>query len=445
MNNKKYLDTLMEILKIKSISTQNEHLPDMKRAREFLVKIFSEMGFKTKILKGKRHDLVFAQRMENPKFPTILIYGHYDVQPPEPLEEWKTEPFVPTIKAGILFARGATDNKGQFMVHVNAVKQIKGLNFKFLIEGEEEIGSISIESITRKYGKKLLKSDYIIVSDSEMLAGGTPCIDIGLRGLTYTEIFLETAKHDMHSGQFGGLVENPANALSNIISRLKDSNGKVLIPRFYDSVILSTKGELKDFNSIKVTPEQLAKEGSFFKIGKGENNFNLNERRWTRPTLDVNGLTSGYQGEGSKTIIPAKASAKISMRLVPNQNPEKIYNLFVKYVRTLIPKTLKAKFIMHAGALPYKSPATDPVFALMKTCLKKVLKKEAVFTGVGGSIGFVPIMANALKVPCVMVGWGLPDENLHAPNEHFSLDNFYKGIEVMKEFYATLPKLKKQL
>lgn len=445
MKKNQFIDPLLHILAIKSISTQDEYLPQMEEAQHWLVDQLQSMGFKTQLLKGKRHAAVFAEREENPKLPTVLIYGHYDVQPPDPLNEWLTDPFVPIIKKGKVFARGATDDKGQIMIHLMAVKNLleKGkdklpINFKFIIEGEEEIGSISVESLAKRYSKNLFKADYLLVSDSEMVGPGRPSIDISLRGIAYVEVFVEAAKQDLHSGQFGGVAENPAVVLARIITELKDKNNKVNIPNFYADVLPPSKEELKDYNALKTTNSKIKKEGGMLSIGGGEEKYSLNERRWSRPTLDVNGIVSGYVGEGSKTIIPARASAKISMRLVPNQNPKLVYAEFEKFVKKISPKTVKVRVISHSDALPYKAPTTDPVFGLVKKSLKKAFGRSAVFQGVGGSIGFVPVVAGALKIPCIMLGFGLPDENLHSPNEHFSIDNYLKGIEAMSDFYQRL-------
>lgn len=441
-------DRLLHFLRIKSISTQDEYLSDMEQARHFLVDLFSDLGFQTKALEGKRHDAIFTQRITDPKLPTVLIYGHYDVQPPDPLDQWKTDPFEPKILNGKIYARGATDNKGQLMVHIMAVKSLiekHGLalpvNFKFFIEGEEEIGSISIASIVAKH-KKDLACDYILVSDSEMPKPKHPAIDISLRGLVYTEVIIRAAQQDLHSGQFGGVAENPANVLAYIIAALKDKSGRITIPKFYDQVLPPTKKELQDYKALTISKKELSQEGKMFGVGGGEEWYSVNERRWARPTLDVNGIISGYTGQGSKTIIPAQASAKISMRLVPNQDPYKIYADFVKYVKKLAPRTTRVEVVKHADALPYKAPTDSHVFDLIKKSLRKAFGQPAVFSGVGGSIGFVPIVAKALKVPCLMVGFGLPDENLHSPNEHFLLDNYGRGIKAMVDFYQKLPTLK---
>jgi acetylornithine deacetylase/succinyl-diaminopimelate desuccinylase-like protein len=439
-----YLDYLKHFLQIQSISTQTSYAKDMQEARHFLLDTFKDMGFATRILKAKKHDAVFAQKIVDPKLPTVLIYGHYDVQPPDPIDDWDHFPFEPKVVKNAIFARGATDNKGQIMVHIMAVKTLLEedkklpINFKFIIEGEEEIGSISVSEIARKYAKDLLKCDYIMVSDSEMLSKSQPAIDISLRGLVYTEIRIDTSKHDLHSGQFGGVAANPAQILSEIIAKLKDSEGRIKIPKFYDHVLPPTKEELKDYSLAKITNDQLKKEGGLYALGGGEDWYSLNERRWSRPTLDVNGMVSGYIEEGSKTIIPASASAKISMRLVPNQDPKLIFEQFAKYVKSLTPKGVKITIKNYADALPYKSPTTDPVFAKVKLAMKKSFGKTPIFQGVGGSIGFIPVLANALQVPSIMIGFGLPDDNLHAPNEHFDLGNYYKGIAAMVDLYTHL-------
>lgn len=419
----------------------------MKAARQFLVNTLKDLGFETQILKGKKHDLVFAERTENTKLPTVLIYGHYDVQPPEPLNKWLTEPFKPTIKKDLIFGRGAADNKGQIMIHIATVKKLLTelggklpVNFKFIIEGEEEIGSISIDSITKKYATNLLKCNYLVVSDTEMPKKNQPSIDTSLRGLMYSEITIQTAQHDLHSGLFGGIAENPINVLSRIIADLKGEDGFVNIPGFYDDVVGLTKNEVKDYRKVQVTSKDLIAEGTLYGIGGGEAGFSLNELRWARPTLDVNGIWGGYQEEGSKTIIPYCASAKISTRLVPNQKPEKIFRLLEKRIKKLTPKTCHVKVTYLASCLPYKAPIGDMVLNTMKASLKKSFKKEPILKGVGGSIGFVPIVAKALKVPCLLVGFALPDDNVHAPNEHFSLTHYFKGIETMVDFYTNLGK-----
>ncbi|MCX7928251.1 MAG: dipeptidase [Patescibacteria group bacterium] len=445
---KKLLEPFLEILKIPSISTLAKHKSDMQKARKYLLYLFDSLGFKTETLKCKSHDAIFASLEVDSKLPTILIYGHYDVQPADPLDEWGTPPFEPTIIDNKVYARGATDNKGQFMAHIMALKKLMfqkidlTANIKFIIEGEEEIGSISVTDLTKKYSKALFKCDFLVVSDTEMYKEGLPSIDTSLRGLLYTEITLQTAKQDLHSGQFGGIAENPINMLAYLITKIKDKNGKILIPGFYENVCSPSETELKNYEKLKTKEKDLINEGQMYCLGGGEKEYSLNERRWSRPTCDVNGIFGGYTQEGSKTIIPSKASAKISFRLVPNQDPKDIYQKFVKHVKNIVPKNIKLKVKEHASALPYKAPINHPVYEIMKKSLKKVWGKEPVYTGVGGSIGFVPVLAQTLNVPCLMVGFGLPDDNLHAPNERFNLTNYFNAIDTMVEFYKNLSQLK---
>jgi len=482
------IQPLLDLLRIPSISTLVEHEPDMAKARTFLVQLFKSLGFTTQILSSSKHPAVFAQLTTDNQQPTVLIYGHYDVQPPDPLDQWHTPPFEPTIKNGLLYARGATDNKGQFMTHVLAVKELLNqsqhprggvapaahpggglpVNFKFLIEGEEEIGSPGIAGIVKKHSQ-LLKTDYLLVSDSDMPSPGLPAIDISLRGLVYAEVRLATAAHDAHSGLFGGVIPNPANLLAQVISQLKDDHGRVLIPGFYDSVLAPTPAELADFAKLEPAPADIMHESSSFTIGGGESNRTLNERRWSRPTLDVNGLLSGFTGVGSKTIIPGSAMAKISMRLVPHQDPDDIYRKFDSYVRSLVkrhlgggrmgehprggvapaahpggeqPNGYKLEIIRHSDSLPYQAPTTHPVFSLAKKCLKQAFGSDPVFYASGGSIGAIPLLTKALRdIPCLMIGLGNADDNLHAPNEHIRLSNIEQGITTFTNLYRQLPSL----
>lgn len=445
MDKTKLIEPLIQFLQIPSISTQSIHEEDMIKAREYLVKLFKSLNFKTKILKGKKHDAVYSELMIDKSLPTVLIYGHYDVQPPDPLNEWRTGPFKPTIADNEIYARGSADNKGQHMIHIMAVSLLikngkPTANFKFIIEGEEEVGSPSIEYLAKKYAKNLFRCDYLMVSDTGMRKN-QPGIDIGLRGLLYTEVNIQTAKHDLHSGEYGGIADNPINLLSHLISNLKSKDGKVLIPHFYDDVAVLTQKEIMDIKKIQKSKELLIKEGELFGVSEGQNKYSLGERKWTQPTLDVNGIWGGYREEGSKTIIPSVASAKISMRLVPNQNNDKVYSLFKKYVKTLTPKFAKVEIIRHADCLPYLAPTDHPIFGLMKESLRKTYKVDPIYKRVSGSIGFVPIMAKYLGVPVIMVGFCLSGSNIHAPNEHLNLPNYFKGIDVMIDFYSNLGKL----
>lgn len=436
------------LLGIQSVSTLPERKPDMQKAREYLMDVFSVMGFKTQILEGQKHDAVYAERIENPSLPTVLVYGHYDVQPGDPEAEWKSPPFVGTIRDGKLYARGAADNKGQHFVHITAVKRMleEGerlpVNMKFLIEGEEEIGSPSVQDMAKKYSRDVLRCDYLIVSDGEAYAEDQPSIDTSLRGLLYVELKLQTAEHDLHSGIYGGVAINPANELSRIISSLKDKDGKIAIPGFYDRVEPVSSKALADAEALRTTAPKLMEEGHFYAISTEGAEHSLNQRRWYDPTLDVNGITSGFQGEGPKTIIPKEARAKISMRLVPRQDPGEIYALLESYLPTIVPNGVKFELKQHATALPYMAPTDHPVFSLMEQSLQKAFGVKPVYTGVGGTIGFIPVLSQEQgNVPCLMVGFALPDCNMHAPNENLDLKTFTQGVEAMVDFYKNLPRI----
>lgn len=443
------LKLVFGLVRIKSISTQEEYLGEMVRARDYLKKIFEDLGtclpagrFEVEYLKGEKHDLVLATRIEDPKLPTVLIYGHYDVQPPEPIDEWQSPPFEPEIREGMIYGRGTTDNKCQLMTHVLAVKRMiekdgrLPVNIKFLIEGEEEVGSVSIEKIVAEHGDKM-RGDYLIVSDLDMADDGRPAITVGLKGIVYVEVYLKTAKHDLHSGVYGGVAENPAIVMAGVLTKLKDEEGKVLIPGFYDGVVGLSDEEKADYQKMEPTEEALREEGVTV-LGGGEKNFGINERRWARPTLDVNGWLSGYIGEGAKTIIPAETRVKLSMRLVPNQEPEKIAKLTEDYIRTLVPEGSILEVKVLAKCWPYKADTSLPIFGVAKEVMERAFGKKTVYIGCGGSIGFVPVVAKKLGVPVLLLGLGLPGDNMHAPNERFKLENMDKGIEAFGELYGKI-------
>jgi len=441
------LSALTELLSIPSVSAQPEHIADMAAARSFLVNLFSSSGFSTQILPSQIHPAVYAQYGTDPLKPTVLIYGHYDVQPAGAPSQWTTPAFEPTIRKGRIYARGATDNKGQFMAHIMAASQIiskygsrSPVNFKFLIEGEEEVGSFGVEKLVSD-NRSLFAADYLFLSDTEMRGPNLPSIDISLRGVWDVEIHLQTASQDLHSGQFGGVAPNPGFLLTRILSKLKNGSEKVLIPGFYDDIVPPTEEELRDFKKSEPTTKQLMEEGHYAYIGGGESRYTLNRRRWAEPTLDITGLDCGYTGPGTKNIIPDIAVAKLSMRLVLNQDPRKIYRQLVNYLQAQCPKQTVLRVIGYPAYMPYKAPTDHPVFDLAKDVLKDTFGNPAVFQGQGGSIGLVPLLARSLNIPCVMIGLGLPDENLHSPNEHFSLENYSKGIEAMEKIYTLLPTL----
>ncbi len=443
----RFVDELKSCVRIPSVSSQSKRKHEVKRCAEFLKKEFLRIGFHTaEIQPTQGHPVVFAQwKHPDPGKPTVLIYGHYDVQPEDPVHEWKTPPFEPTVRGNELFGRGVIDDKGQVYIHLKAleahlkVNQELPLNVKLMVEGEEEIGSPNLEPYLKKY-RKQFSADWMIISDTPMLKKGLPSICYGLRGLAYMEIEVKGPFQDLHSGGWGGVVDNPANILAHIISKLKNEKGEVLIPGFYDAVRPLSKEEKKNLASLPVNiPEykKLTQVPSFMP----ENGRPFLENLWARPTLDVNGLISGYTGEGAKTIIPSWAKAKVSMRLVPNQDHNKVAKLFVDYVRKIAPKTARVHVKHLHGGAPFYIDFNHPVFESAKRALKKGFGREAVFIREGGSIPFVNSMERILKKPAILLGFGLPDENAHAPNEKINLENFHKGMLSCAYFYDELAKL----
>lgn len=443
-----HLNLLSEFLRIPSVSTQPEFIPDMEKAREFLVRLFNSLGLETRLIPSAVHPAVFAQTPHQTELPTILIYGHYDVQPPGAPSQWISPPWEPTVRKDRIYARGSSDNKGQLLIHILSAQELINkfglhklpLNIKFYIEGEEEIGSPGIKKVFSD-NLDLLSADYLIISDTEMLAPNQPAIDISLRGVMDLEIEIQTASHDVHSGQFGGLAPNPAFILSQLLSGMKNGHDKITLPGFYQDVKGLSANEREDFYRLEPSPDDLLKEGHLYYLSAAEPGITLNQRRWSEPTLDITGLESGYTGQGSKTIIPHDASAKISIRLVPNQNPEKIYQQIVTYFQKNTPKRCCLRIILYPSVPPYKAPTSHPIYSLAKQILKNVFGNPTVFTGQGGSIGSVPVITQFFNIPCLLIGFGLPDDNVHAPNEHLSLENFSKGISAMTLLYAQIPTL----
>jgi acetylornithine deacetylase/succinyl-diaminopimelate desuccinylase-like protein len=430
----RHLDQLKELLAIPSISTAPEHAKDVKRTAEWVSTRLKAAGCtKVKTYPTKRHPIVYGEWLGAPGKPTILVYGHYDVQPVDPVELWNTPPFKPTVKGGRIYARGASDDKGQFIVHINALEahlKINGtcpVNVKFLIEGEEEIGSPNLDPFLAK-NKKMLACDAVVVSDTAMFAKGIPSICYGLRGLAYLQVNVTGTTRDLHSGTFGGSVVNPANALIEMIAKLKDARGKVKIPGFYDDVKRLTPRERKAFAGLPHTDMKFKRA-----IGApalfGESGYTTLERLWTRPTLDVNGIWSGFTGEGAKTVIPAVAHAKISMRLVPNQRPDKIATLATRYIKKIAPPSVKVTVENLHGGEAWLAPTDHPALKAAGRAVKRAFGKTPVLVREGGSIPIIATFSKVLKVPCVLMGIGLNDDNLHAPNEKIDLDNFYRGNE----------------
>ena len=445
-NRDKHLTELCDFLRIPSVSAKSEHKPDIENAARWVADHLRSAGFrKVEIVPTNLHPLVYAESLEAPGKPTILFYGHYDVQPPEPLDLWTTPAFEPTVRNGNLFGRGTADDKGQVHIHLKALESIRKvdgklpINVKVLIEGEEEVGSVSLWDYVQR-NKEKLKADALVVSDTSMLAKGVPSITYGLRGLNYYQIDLTGPVRDLHSGVYGGAVPNPLTILGELIAKLHDKNFRVTVPGFYDKVAKVSAAERKSLNSLpwkkKAFAEAVGAPGY-----AGEKGFTIVEQLWTRPTLEINGMWGGYQGEGAKTVIPSKAYAKLSTRLVPNQDPQKIAQQVEKHIRKLLPKTVKCKFDVLSMGKPWVAPFHAPIFQTAQAALEKGFGKKAVFIREGGSIPFVTQMYDTFKVPCVLIGFGLPDENAHAPDEHIALENYFGGIKAIANFYTDLASL----
>ena len=433
-NKSRYIEELKDLLKIPSISTLEENKPDMQTAAQFVSEKLIEAGLtRTEIFQTDGHPLVYGEWLGAPGKPTVLIYGHYDVQPVDPIELWSSPPFEPTIVGDNIFARGATDDKGQMYMHVKSVEayfKTHGklpLNVKFLIEGEEEIGSTNLSKFL-KSNADLLKCDSVLISDTALFAPGVPTITYGLRGLCYMEIEVTGPSRDLHSGTFGGGVPNPINVLAKMINQLVDKDGKIKISGFYDDVLKLSKKERENFKALKFSEKQWGKEIGLKHL-TGEKGYTTLERIWARPTLDCNGIWGGFIGQGAKTVIPSKASAKISMRLVPHQDPKKIEKLFTKYIQKIAPKEVSVKVTGLHGGYPVITPLEAKATIAGAKAMQLAFGKKTVFMREGGSIPIVVEFANTLNAAPVLMGLGLNSENLHSPNEHFNLNHFQLGIK----------------
>jgi acetylornithine deacetylase/succinyl-diaminopimelate desuccinylase-like protein len=439
-----FVEELKGFLRIPCVSTQTEHKPDMMQAAEWLVEQMRGMELEhAEILPTGGHPVVYADWLHAPGKPTVLIYGHYDVQPAEPLTLWTSGPFDPTIRNGGLFARGAVDDKGQVFMHLKAIEahlKTAGrlpVNVRLLIEGEEEIGSPNLDAFIAQH-TDMLQADVVVISDTAMIGKDAPGITVGLRGLVYFQIDLEAAKSDLHSGGFGGAVENPAFALAQLLAQLKDRNGRITIPGFYDDVRKLPAEERRALARLPFSEKKFQKD-----LGApalfGEKGFTTLERLWARPTLEVNGLCSGFIGEGAKTVLPCKAMAKVSMRLVPNQNPNTIARLFVRHVKRLAPKTVRLKVTEVSGrGKPWLVPTDHPSLSAVARAIQKGFGKAPVYTRTGGTIPVVATLDRLLKAPILLMGIGLPDENAHAPNEKLDLDNLHHGMLSAAHLYLEL-------
>ena len=444
-NQTRFLNELKDFLRIPSVSTLDEHKGDVQKSAEFVANELRRIGMENvEIIPTRGHPLLYADWLHATGKPTALIYAHYDVQPPDPVDQWHTPPFEPTERNDDIYARGATDDKGQLWMEVKGLESLMQahggklpINVKIIFEGEEEVGGESIAEYVRKQKAKL-RADFALVCDCELFAPNLPTLLVGLRGLIYTEIEAFGAKTDLHSGSYGGVAPNPFFALIEIISKLKDSNGKILIPGFYKNVKAPTKDELKAWQRLPFNEEHYRKTEVGSKVLTGEPKYSVLYRTWARPALEVHGMPGGFTGRGAKTVIPAKAAAKVSMRIVPNQDPDDILKLFTAFVKKLEPKGIEIKIKVWS-----KGPAcvvgTDNHFIQAATeSLHDTFKKETVFIRSGGSIPIVSDFQDVLKIPSVLMGASLPDDNAHAPNEKFHIPNFYRGIETICLFFEKL-------
>ncbi len=425
------VDELTDFLRIPSVSADPAHKGDMRKAADWLAKKMQAAGVDAEIMETKGHPIVCGERLDNDGGPTVLVYGHYDVQPPDPLDEWETSPFEPVIKNGKIVARGSSDDKGQLYTHVKAVEAWLAetgrlpINMKFIFEGEEEVSSVHLGDFLKENRKKLA-CDVIIVSDTSQFAPGLPAITYGLKGLSYLEIRITGPSADLHSGSFGGSVANPANVLAKIIAGMHDEKGRITIPGFYDDVKNLEDWERKEYAKLPFDEEEY-REITGVPVLWGEEGYTTVERRWARPTLDVNGIWGGYQGEGAKTIIPARAGAKVSMRLVPDQDPDKITKLFEKYVRSVTPESVRLEIIPMHGGKPFLIDPKSVFFEKASEAIEKGFGVKPLLIREGGSIPITETFREVLGVDTLLLGWGQNDDKTHSPNEHFDLGDFHKG------------------
>jgi acetylornithine deacetylase/succinyl-diaminopimelate desuccinylase-like protein len=445
VNRERYLEELKALLAIPSISALPAHAGDVKRCAEWCAGEMRRIGLQNvRLIETPGYPVVYGDWLGAPGAPTILFYGHYDVQPVDPLDLWESPPFEATIRDGEIYARGSADDKGQVFMHFKAVeahlKQNGRLpvNIKFILEGEEEVGSVNLDEFVRAH-KADLAADVVVISDSPMFARGVPSICYGLRGLVYFQIDLRGSSTDLHSGSFGGAVANPAFVLAQMIAQMKDRGGRIRIPGFYDDVVPLKDEERQAWASLPFNEKKYRKDFGIPKLF-GETDYTTLERTWARPTLEVNGLLSGFTGEGAKTVLPAVAMAKISMRLVPNQDPNRIAELFETYVRKLAPKTMELTVTRMHGGKPWMTSFDNLYVQAAGRAIEKGFGQKPVFTREGGSIPVVSTFQEELGLPSVLFGVGLPDENAHAPNEKLDLANFHGGIIASAMLYEEIAK-----
>lgn len=451
-NKEIFLNQLLDLLKIPSISADPKYKGDVKKTAEFVAKNLEKSGCASvKIYPTNGHPIVYGEHFVDKKLPTVLVYGHYDVQPPDPLNLWDSPPFEPVIKKtkihpqGAIFARGSCDDKGQFFMHVKAFEAMVKTNslpcnVKFMIEGEEEIGSSNLGTFCKEY-KEMLKCNVVLISDTSVIANDVPSITVGLRGLSYVEVEVTGPNKDLHSGVYGGAVANPLQVLCDMVASMKDKNKKITIPGFYDDVEIVSAKERKAMNAAPFDKKDYIKSLGVDET-MGEKGYTIIEQTSIRPTLELNGMWGGYIGEGAKTVLPSKAFAKISMRLVPNQKSDKITKLFKKHFESIAPPGVKVKVTPHHGGEAAVTPSDTPEYLAAAQAMKTTYGKEPIPVRGGGSIPIVALFENVLKVKTVLMGFGLDSDDIHSPNEHYGLFNFYKGIETIPYFFDNYVKLK---
>ena len=452
-NNDRFLNELLDLIRIPSVSADSRHKADMVKTAEYVKKSLLDAGVdKAEICETPGHPIVFGEKIIDATLPTVLVYGHYDVQPPDPLNLWHSGPFEPVIKKteqhpeGAIFARGACDDKGQFYMHVKAFESMMKTNslpcnIKFMIEGEEEVGSSNLGKFLES-NKEKLKADVVLVSDTALVANDTPSIDVGLRGLAYMEVEVVGPNRDLHSGVYGGAVANPATILCKMIASMHDENNHITIPGFYDNVATVSDADRKALGEIPYSEDEYKKDLGV-KALWGEKGYTTIERTGIRPTLEVNGIWSGYTGEGAKTVLPSKANAKISMRLVPNQSSNEISKLFEDHFKKIAPDFVQVTVTPHHGGEPVITPTDSVPFMAASKAMEKTFGKKPIPTRGGGSIPIVALFEKVLGLKTVLFGFGLDSDNLHSPNEKYGLFNFYKGIETIPYFYQYFTEMKK--
>jgi len=444
-NRQKFLDELFDLLRIPSVSADSKFKDDVHRAADFVKSSLEKAGVdKAEICETAGYPIVYGEKIIDEKLPTVLVYGHYDVQPPDPYELWDSPPFEPVISNDKIYARGACDDKGQMYMHVKAFETMiatenLSCNVKFMIEGEEEVGSDNL-GIFVKENKERLSADVILVSDTAMISLDNPSITTGLRGLSYLEVEVTGPNRDLHSGVYGGAVANPINVLCSMIDSLKDENNHITIPGFYNKVQELSEEQRKTINKAPFVEEDYKKDLDINEV-EGEKGFTTIERVGIRPSLDVNGIWGGYIGEGAKTVLPSKAQAKISMRLVPNQSSDEITKLFEDHFKSIAPDSVKVKVTPHHGGEPAVTPIDSTAFAAASAAFEEAWGKKPIPTRDGGSIPIVALFKEALGLDTLLMGFGLDSDAIHSPNEHYGVTNYFKGIETIALFYKHFAKM----